>query len=72
MPAIGPTKRHDLIRYLRQLGFSGPFAGGNHEFMKRGHLKLPIPNPHQGDIGMPLLTRILKKAGVTVEEWEAL
>lgn len=72
MPALGPTKRRDLIRYLRQLGFSGPFAGGNHEFMKRGSLKLPIPNPHQSDIGVPLLTRILRKAGVAVEEWEAL
>jgi predicted RNA binding protein YcfA (HicA-like mRNA interferase family) len=46
MPTLGPIKRRELIRYLRQLGFSGPYAGGNHEFMKRGNLKLPIPNPH--------------------------
>lgn len=72
MPVLGPIKWRELIHYLRRLGFSGPYAGGNHEFMKRGNLKVPLPNPHQGDIGVPLLTRILRKAGITVEEWERL
>lgn len=53
MPKLGPVKRRDLIYYLRQLGFSGPYAGGNHEFMKRQSLKLPIPNPHQGILACP-------------------
>ena len=72
MPALGPTKRQDLIRGLWQCGFDGPFSGGKHQFMKRGSLKLPIPNPHQGDISAPLLKRILAKAGITEEEWERL
>lgn len=72
MPVLGPIKRRELIRYLRQFGFVGPYAGGNHEFMKRANLKLPLPNPHQGDIGVPLLTRILRKAGITVGESERL
>jgi len=36
MPRLGPIKRRDLIRYLRQLGFEGPFSGGRHEFMAPG------------------------------------
>jgi predicted RNA binding protein YcfA (HicA-like mRNA interferase family) len=31
-----------------------------------------IPNPHQGDIGVGLLTRILRQAGVSREEWETV
>lgn len=68
MPALGPIKRRELISNLRKAGF----AGGSHEFMKRDSLKLPIPNPHQGDISTPLLRRILQKAGISVEEWERL
>ena len=28
MPRFGPIKRKDLIRYVRQLGFAGPYSGG--------------------------------------------
>ena len=28
MPRLGPVKRNDLIRYLKQLGFEGPYSGG--------------------------------------------
>ncbi len=72
MPTLGPIKRRDLVANLQKLGFTGPYAGGKHEFMKRGSLKLPIPNPHQAAIGLPLLKRILSKAGITDAEWERL
>ena len=72
MPRFGPVKRRDLVRYLRRLGFDGPEPGGNHEYMTRGATQLPIPNPHHGDISQALLARILKQAGVSREEWEAL
>ncbi len=70
MPAFGPVKRRDLIRALRTLGFDGPYSGGNHQFMVRNELKLYIPNPHGGDISRSLLSRILKQAGITKDEWE--
>ncbi len=35
MPHLGPIKRKDLIYYLRQLGFEGPYPGGNHQYMVR-------------------------------------
>lgn len=40
--------------------------------MVKGNSTLTIPNPHGGDIGRELLTRILRQAGITREEWEQL
>lgn len=72
MPHFGPVKRADLIRALRALGFEGPFPGSRHAVMWRGTRRVTIPNPHQGDIGVGLLRRILQEAGVTREEWESI
>ena len=72
MPSFGPIKRLDLIRRLRQLGFTGPFVGGKHQFMLRGDRSLTLPNPHQSDLGRELLARILRQAGVSREDWERL
>ena len=72
MPPIKPTSRRDLIRNLKRLGFDGPYPGGNHQFLVRDGRKLTLPNPHQSDIGIPLLVRILREAGVSREEWENL
>lgn len=72
MPRFGPIRRPDLIRYLRQLGFEGPYAGGRHQFMERGDVRLILPNPHHGDIGSDLLARLLREAEVTRDEWERL
>jgi len=72
MPPVGPISRRDLIRYLRALGFEGPYAGGKHQYMVRGELKLALPNPHHGNISVDLLVRILKQAGIEREQWEQL
>lgn len=72
MPTFGPIKRTKLIAVLRQAGFDGPFAGGKHQIMIRDSVRLVIPNPHQSEIGRDLLSRILKEAGITREEWERL
>lgn len=72
MPLFGPISRSNLVRALRKAGFEGPFAGGKHAFMVRGNLTLSIPNPHRGDIGRDLLSRILRQAGVSREEWDRL
>jgi len=72
MPAFGPLKRKDLVRYLRQLGFEGPYSGGRHQFMVKAALTLRIPNPHPGEISPSLLIRILRQAQVSREEWEKL
>lgn len=72
MPSLGPIKRKDLIRFLKQLGFEGPFSGKRHQFMLKGTIRLPIPTPHKGDISKGLLATILKEAGISCEEWEKL
>jgi len=66
---LSPVSWADLVRRLRKLGFDGPYQGGKHPYMIRGNLVLTIPNPHRREIGAPLLSRILKRAGVTKEEW---
>jgi len=71
-PTFGPIKRIKLIRYLRTYGFKGPYSGGKHPFMVKGELTITIPNPHTGDIGKDLLSRILRQAGISREEWEKL
>lgn len=55
---MNPKSQHELIKRLKTLGFSGPYSGGRHSFMKRGPLKLMVPNPHVGDISIPLLKEI--------------
>lgn len=72
MPKLGPIKRKDLIKYLRQFGFSGPFAGGRHGIMEMGDQTVTLPNPHRSDIGKSFLVRILKQAGIDKETWESL
>ncbi len=69
MAELSPVSWADLVRRLRKLGFDGPYQGGKHPYMIRGNLVLTIPNPHRREIGAPLLSRILKRAGVTKEEW---
>jgi hypothetical protein len=32
--------------------------------------RLILPNPHAGDIGPALLTRILRQAGISRPEWD--
>ncbi len=72
MPKIAPIKRKDLIYYLRQLGFDGPFAGGKHQIMMKESLTVTIPNPHQGDISKGLLVRLLKQWDIDRKVWEEL
>jgi predicted RNA binding protein YcfA (HicA-like mRNA interferase family) len=72
MPKLGPIKRDDLIYYLRKLDFVGPLWARKHPVMKKGNVQMTIPNPHVGDISVGLLRKILRDAGISREEWEAL
>ncbi|NOQ29028.1 MAG: addiction module toxin, HicA family [Methanosarcinales archaeon] len=72
MPRIGTIKRRDLIRYLKLLGFEGPYSGGKHQFMVKNNITLRLPNPHKGDIGRAFLIRILNQAKIDRNTWESL
>jgi predicted RNA binding protein YcfA (HicA-like mRNA interferase family) len=58
-----------FIRRLKELGFSGPVSGGKHPFMIRGQVVLTIPNRHRNEVSVDLLSRILRQAGITRDEW---
>ena len=67
---LAPISRRDFIERLRNLGWEGPFAGGKHEFMIKGAMKLPIPNPHgRSEISVGKLREILTEIGVSRDEW---
>ncbi len=51
--------RKELIKRFKSLGYSGPFSGGRHQFMKKDKKK--IPNPHKrNDIHIGLVKEILR------------
>jgi hypothetical protein len=62
---------NDLL-HLKQTGFPGPYTGGKHQFMVKGHAKIAFPNPHQGEISKDLVIRILRQAGIDRSDWEEL
>jgi predicted RNA binding protein YcfA (HicA-like mRNA interferase family) len=72
MPAWRAIKWRELVFYLKKVGFQGPYAGGKHQYLVKGELRLTIPNPHQADISLGLLAKILKSAGISRKEWEKL
>lgn len=72
MPPIRAISRRELIQTFKQLGFTGPYSGKRHQFMQKDLLKVHIPNPHEGEISISLLLKLLKQAGISKEEWEAL
>ncbi len=69
MSKLTPVSWRDLVKRLQELGFEGPYAGGKHPQMRRGDVTVIIPNPHEDDIGVGLLSRLLRQSGVSREEW---
>ena len=67
--SLSSVSHKELIAKLRALGFGGPYAGGKHLFMTKDDLQLTIPNPHKSDISVALLSRLLKQASISKEEW---
>jgi predicted RNA binding protein YcfA (HicA-like mRNA interferase family) len=69
---LAPVSRRDLIRWLGDLGFNGPFNGADNEFMTKGAVRVKLPNLHnRRDIGVDLLVRILRNSGISRDEWFA-
>lgn len=69
MPELPPVPRRKFNQRLHELGFDGPFSGGKHPQMRRGSVTLVIPNEHEGDFGPGFLSRLLRQAGISREEW---
>ena len=69
MADLSPVSWVDLVKRLNRLDFEGPYHGGKHPYMIKGNLVLTIPNPHYKEISVPLLSRILRQAGISKEQW---
>ena len=69
MPRLAPISWRELVRGLKRFGFEGPYQGGRHPYLVKGDLVLTVPNPHRGDISLDLLSRILRQAGITRDQW---
>ncbi|MCX5970582.1 MAG: type II toxin-antitoxin system HicA family toxin [Coprothermobacterota bacterium] len=69
MSKLQPISWKQLVDRLLEMGFEGPLQGGKHPYMIRGEIVITIPNPHRSDIGLDLLKRILRRAGISREEW---
>ena len=69
MSRLKPVSRREFVQRMRELGFEGPYAGGRHPQMRRGNVTVIIPNPHEGEISVGFLIRLLRQAGITREEW---
>lgn len=69
MASLSPVSQRDLVRRLHKMGFVGPFAGSKHLFMVKDEVRLAAPNPHNGEIGPALLSRIPKRVGVEQDVW---
>jgi predicted RNA binding protein YcfA (HicA-like mRNA interferase family) len=69
MEKLSPVSWNNFVTRLKELGFEGPFFGGRHPKMRKNKLTIIIPNKHEGDIGVGFLTRLLRQAGISKEEW---
>ncbi len=69
MSKLGAVSWRAFVKKLRKIGFDGPYQEGKHPYMVRGAVVLTIPNPHEGDISVDLLKRILRQAGISRKEW---
>ena len=69
MARLNPVSLAELVKKLKKFGFYGPYSGGKHLYMIKDDIRLTIPNPHKKEIGIDLLTRLLKQAGIEKEKW---
>ncbi len=69
MSKLRPVSQREFVLRLRELGFRGPYQEGKHPYMIRDDVVLTIPNPHEGDISVDLLKRILRQASISRNEW---
>ncbi|MEO7319382.1 MAG: type II toxin-antitoxin system HicA family toxin [Chthoniobacteraceae bacterium] len=67
-----PISRRELIRKLREFGWSGPFPGKRHQFMSKSGRRISIPNPHRGDIDWSLTKQLIQQAGIDIKDWDRL
>lgn len=71
MNRLLPLPPREIIRRLRRLGLEGPFPSGKHQYMRRGQFKVRVPNPHGEYVSAGLIADLLRRAGLSREQWES-
>ena len=69
MPKLSPVSWGAFVRKMKTLGWSGPFQEGKHPYMIKGNMSITIPNLHQKEISVDLLSRILRQAAISRSDW---
>ena len=65
-----PVSWNELIRKVHALGFEGPYTGkGPHPIMRKGMIRVMVPNPHRADVSVDLIKKILRQGEIGREEW---
>jgi predicted RNA binding protein YcfA (HicA-like mRNA interferase family) len=59
-----------MVKKLRTFGFDPPRYKNGHPFMARGKFKLKIPNNHHETISEDTVSKVLKRAGISDDEWK--
>jgi len=72
MPKLSPVSWQIFVKKLRSCGFDGPYQEGKHPYMLKRNISITIPNPHDGQISVDLLRRILNQAGISRTDWMKL
>lgn len=74
MPRLSPLRPREVIEKLHRLGYEGPVAGGRHSRMVHPETGKIIPIPIHGskDVSVGLIRTIIRKLGLTPEEWLGL
>jgi len=71
---LHPEKPSEVIRKLHCAGFEGPFGGGKHVVMRHPQTgkKISIPVHGAQDIPVGTLRAILRRAEISMKEWQKL
>ena len=73
MTRLKQVKARQLIRVLKQAGFTEDGQTGSHRFFVKESRNIQTSVPiHSGDIGRGLLKKILKQAEISEEEFTKL
>ena len=69
MSRLSPVSWNELIRKMHALGFEGPYTGkGPHPLMRKGAIRVMVPNPHRADISVDLIKKVLRQGEIR-DDW---
>lgn len=66
---LTPLPQKEILRRFRRLGWDGPVYKGDHPFMQKGDHLVKMPNPHRSEVSPDLISKILRQAGISREDW---